>query len=388
MRLSLIGFICLLTVTGCERLPEEQEHPIVETLPPANLDASGVTLRMKIIREGENPILEAGFIWNFSDPASEEGYRVPVDLYSGKSEFETRLNINLAKSVTYFVRSFVRMGNLTIYGNLVTFESIQNNGNSWSFEKSLQLPEWPEYVAVASNDSLAYMLSSSNQFYSLDLKSLQFERLDSLPEMGDTYATAVMLNDVPYFAIWGYRSLYKYKNNSWILESQIPEGYQWTNSGFSYNGSIYFIGNNYLQYNSQSRTWKIRGLSPISDATNYKILGDLMYVMDRNGSISVFDFSTESISPLTSCPSYFTNATRFLIGNKIYFGIDHDIHSSITEEWFNPEFWSYDLETREWWPEQPFPQKIPRGEVFYFVSGGKLIFCNTEERLKVWSFTP
>lgn len=393
MRLGLVFVFLFLMIACGERLPEKQGYPILETLPISEIDESGATLRMKLIHKGQYPLSETGFIWNFSDPAVDGGYKIIIGSNLEKGEFEERIDINLFKSSVYYVRSFSTMGNLMVYGNLITFESIQNSSKSWSFEKSLELLEGSEGPFVASDDSLAYFLFPSNEFYSFDSKSLEFIRLNDLLFVDSTpiYATPVMMNGVPYFALWGYRDVLKYENNFWKLESQVPENYgpfRWNEYGFSHNGLLYFIGNESFKYDPQSATWVYLWPSIISEITVYKTIGDLVYTMSRGGSIDVLDVTTETMSGLANCPEAFINATRFSIGNKIYFGLDKNLNAPLNEEWFSQELWSYDIVTEEWKPEQPFPEKIPRGDVFYFVNGDKLIFCHTDQKLRVWSFTP
>jgi hypothetical protein len=123
----LIALILLvLLLPTCE--PEkdiERDYPIVKTLAVDNITSDGARFNAKIIYGPVESITEYGFVWGNSIVLNiRDSVKVSLEGYPITGDFSCDILQRLEKMQKYFVRSYIRSGNLVIYGNMVTFVTL------------------------------------------------------------------------------------------------------------------------------------------------------------------------------------------------------------------------------------------------------------------------
>jgi hypothetical protein len=121
-----VFILLVLLLSACE--PEndiERDYPIVKTLAVDHISSDGARLNAKVIYGPVESITEYGFVWGNSIVLNiQDSDKVSLDGYPITGDFSFDILQNLDKMQKYFVRSYIRSGNLIIYGNQVTFVTL------------------------------------------------------------------------------------------------------------------------------------------------------------------------------------------------------------------------------------------------------------------------
>ena len=117
-----IPLLFLIIVSACQN--QGPEYPSILTGMVTEVNSTGATFMCRITNLGEHACSEYGFVWDTAkDPTYEnsEKYIFPYPPETG--DFSKRVSTTLLNSVTYYVRAFIRQGEVLIYGSSVEFIS-------------------------------------------------------------------------------------------------------------------------------------------------------------------------------------------------------------------------------------------------------------------------
>jgi hypothetical protein len=128
--LFFLACIIILPMTACDEEEVTRTYTRVETFRVSNITSEGATFLAEIV-EGNNPeIDQTGFVWGsnpgLSIETSEYIFIDKKNIDGNKFSFDVRST--LAEGATYYVRAFVRQGELTIYGQIQSFNSLGSQG--------------------------------------------------------------------------------------------------------------------------------------------------------------------------------------------------------------------------------------------------------------------
>lgn len=118
--LSVTGLLFLLAY-ACQ-----PDRDLIRDYPILTTNVSEVTSDRALldcsIQGDASAITEYGFIWSTSTALDmNNGDKIILQGKPGLPEFSHYTDPALVPATTYYARAFVRAGNLTIYGNLVSF---------------------------------------------------------------------------------------------------------------------------------------------------------------------------------------------------------------------------------------------------------------------------
>jgi hypothetical protein len=120
--LPAIIFLVLL-LSACQ--PEfdiERDYPLVKTLAVDNITSDGARFNGHVIYGPVESITEYGFVWGNSVVLNiQDSDKISLEGYPTTGDFSCDIMQRLVKMQKYFVRSYIRFGDLVVYGNLVTF---------------------------------------------------------------------------------------------------------------------------------------------------------------------------------------------------------------------------------------------------------------------------
>ncbi|WP_291860308.1 IPT/TIG domain-containing protein [Marinilabilia sp.] len=110
---------------GCHKEKiEARFYPRVRTHNVSNITSDGATFWGEIIAAGNSPALEYGFAWSTHDtPSPKISEHIIVEEVLSSGKFSCRIDFSLIRSEKYYVRSFVKTDELTVFGNAVSFVS-------------------------------------------------------------------------------------------------------------------------------------------------------------------------------------------------------------------------------------------------------------------------
>lgn len=124
-----LSLFVIMIFVGCHKEKiEARFYPRVRTLDVSNITSDGVTFWGEIIAPGNSATVEYGFAWSTHDtpsPKISEHIIVKEGLSTGK--FSCRIDYSLIRDEEYYVRSFVKTDELTVFGNAVSFVSDGSN---------------------------------------------------------------------------------------------------------------------------------------------------------------------------------------------------------------------------------------------------------------------
>lgn len=133
-KLSLLLLLFgLLARCNKEEIPS-RAYPRLMTLPVMNVGTNGATFRAEFTNRGDVEILKYGFVWAASsrreDPDLSSEDKI---IYTGNissQHFSSQVTTGLRVGTVYEVRAFVETEEHTVYGQVVTFQSLGSEGPS------------------------------------------------------------------------------------------------------------------------------------------------------------------------------------------------------------------------------------------------------------------
>lgn len=122
--LSILVPLFLLLQCGKYEFPKSP-YPRLETLSVTNISGSGATFQANLLNLGDNPIVNHGFIWG-PDASVEFSGSEKIELGNSlvPGVFKADVNYGLYPDTTYYVKSFIKTQQITVYGKTVIFKSL------------------------------------------------------------------------------------------------------------------------------------------------------------------------------------------------------------------------------------------------------------------------
>lgn len=121
MKKYLVLFLFLLSLGSC------LDHffaPLIITGAVTNVDKEGAVFHAKITDLGNNDIAEFGFVWDtIPDPKVEHAEKYIFHNRAQVGNYEAKISTCLITLKTYYVRAFIRSGNVITYGEETSFIS-------------------------------------------------------------------------------------------------------------------------------------------------------------------------------------------------------------------------------------------------------------------------
>jgi len=131
--LGLALTFCLglfLLIAGCEKekvLP--REFPKLRTMEVSDISTEGAAFEGVIEKEGSEPIIDWGFVWDINQNPKIETAEYYLESYSpGKNALQRDVLSTLIAGEHYSVKFFARTASYAVYGNEVVFESLGSRG--------------------------------------------------------------------------------------------------------------------------------------------------------------------------------------------------------------------------------------------------------------------
>lgn len=121
-----ITLLWLAMLVSCrQRDVQPKEFPSIRTLVVENISANGATFVAEILRQGNQPIVEYGFVWSlYKLPTYENAEKqVKAGHVTGKG-FSINIKTSLVKDLVYHVRAYAKTQDYIVYGVDVSFKSL------------------------------------------------------------------------------------------------------------------------------------------------------------------------------------------------------------------------------------------------------------------------
>jgi hypothetical protein len=124
-KLSLFLLVGAIVLTQCIDETVHRNYPKVSTENVNNISADGATFIAEITESGNAEISEHGFVWSTSPtPNLDYSNRIFLGPFNGTGEFTADINTTFIEGKSYYISAFVKSGDYTVYGNIVTFTSL------------------------------------------------------------------------------------------------------------------------------------------------------------------------------------------------------------------------------------------------------------------------
>jgi hypothetical protein len=332
MNKSVIVFITLFPLLSCKE-SDEFQYIAVRT-DKIEENSNKVIFYGRIYNSSNISITESGFILSMKrgdDSGATIKYTgVPVGIFSVEN------NLPLLPAKTYYVRSYVKTENLTIYGSELSFvsggevnkgswsEVVQNAHYGWcefirssfsindktyflfekgyiysynhvtntfDFIKASDIIKYADYAVVYKNEAYIFSLNSFNRFNPIDLS---LTRLSEWPAGDRHWITGFIIGDNAFVGLGqinnNYRKdFWKYNipTNRWESITDFPGEFRSRAYSFSID-SIAFIGGGYnliwgqfpypkfndlWMYVPEENNWNERTSLPFENEELYDLLG-------------------------------------------------------------------------------------------------------------------
>jgi hypothetical protein len=123
--ISLIGFV-LIFLAGCQKEKKtDRDYPQIRTLAVDQITSEGARFNAAIISGDVETITEHGFVWGSYDLLTiNNSEKITIEEAPSKDQFSCDISFALEEMKEYYVRSFVKTGQLIVYGDVVKFISL------------------------------------------------------------------------------------------------------------------------------------------------------------------------------------------------------------------------------------------------------------------------
>lgn len=391
--------ILAIFLFGCkDEEPVMREFPLIKTLSPTQIDASGATFRGEVLKKGKNRTTSYGFLWsisaiNASGPDLSRSNKVVLGEDIEEGTFNSRVEHGLAKGAKYDIRAFATYMDQTVYGNVVTMTSEGSGKNGWSLEATGVYLSGYFTAHGSSNGENGFGLFQSDDFYKFDPVKNSFSPTSKFPVSGNsgTRFTSVSVKQDLYFFSNLNRNVYKFNGNVWSVNGQMPFRYDNIPGyfhGYYFSNKIYLLSSHIsYSFDVLTNSWHPLPAAPVKNAKSIggASLGNKAYLIMSNKEIWQYDPNTNNWAYLSTFPGAVKeNIISFSHKSKVYFGLSHHNHSSSTS-WLDQELWAYSPDANEWTIQESFPKPLGSGYLFYFTLKDKLYLVHGDQGYSVWS---
>ena len=126
---SILSIAILFVLTECEKEAESRDWPRLHTGDVSNITSNGAQFSAEIIYRGDFEILEYGFVWAQTiDPVVDKSYKMVYSDNITSKGFSAEIKTALLPNKNYYVKSFVKTRDYTVYGKEVAFISLGSEG--------------------------------------------------------------------------------------------------------------------------------------------------------------------------------------------------------------------------------------------------------------------
>ncbi len=124
--LAQTALFMFLLILACQKEDTvEREYPQIRTSAVNHITADGARFNAEIISGDIESISEYGFVWGLTSTLSIQGSeKVVIGSVPSGNDFYSDITYALEEMKDYYVRSYVKAGELTIYGDAVKFKSL------------------------------------------------------------------------------------------------------------------------------------------------------------------------------------------------------------------------------------------------------------------------
>ncbi len=127
--ICIILFFAVVILRCNKDEPDERKWPKVITLPVTDITELGAKFNAEIVNRGDFKILSYGFVWSpKNNPTLESSERKVVYGIPGDTGFSADIYTTLGTGITFYVRSFIKTSEYTVYGKEVEFVSLGSRG--------------------------------------------------------------------------------------------------------------------------------------------------------------------------------------------------------------------------------------------------------------------
>lgn len=199
--LAQTAFYMFLLILACQKEDTvEREYPQIRTSAVNHITADGARFNAEIISGDIESISEYGFVWGLTSTLSIQGSeKVVIGSVPSGNDFYSDITYALEEMKDYYVRSYVKAGELTIYGDAVKFKSLgsqapvitdfEPKSATWGdtvtiFGKNLSFQR--NNISVYFGDINAQVTSSNNEFIKVTVPDgIQFQSVISAEIYGN-----------------------------------------------------------------------------------------------------------------------------------------------------------------------------------------------------------
>lgn len=129
IKLFLLIIITTLLVNCSKNEVTSRIYPRLTTLNVTDLSENGAKFNAKIIFRGSFEVITYGFVWSeIKNPTIENSDRVVYAENIQSETFSTEITTTLKEGINYYVRSFIKTKDFTVYGENIKFLSLGSNG--------------------------------------------------------------------------------------------------------------------------------------------------------------------------------------------------------------------------------------------------------------------
>lgn len=372
MKYTTLYLLILLTIMfGCKDAePDAREFPIILTGTPKDIDETGATFQGELIQEGKIPATSYGFVWGIKDQMVESSNKIILNGNPSSNSFSIRIDHALAKDVEYKIRAFATSGDITVYGNSISFTSKGSANNGWTIIDSAVIIADPFYSC--SDTEYGYVIHSSSKMDRFDPATNKFSGIADFPyTIYSLQFMSIASGTIQYFMYTNYSNFFKFADGEWTWQSFIPfqsrlfTGYY---QGLSANNKIYILSSyKSFMYDPVTYVWQPKARLPIEGGSSNggTTLNGKAYVITTDKNLWEYDPAADKWIVKTQYPGTLGDRlAAFSYKEKLYFGI-----SSITQQstrLVDSHLWSYDLTSNKWSVKEEFPTDHIYGGLFYF----------------------
>ena len=120
-----IALLLSASLFGCQKKEiESRYYPRLRTQKVTDISPEGATFRGEVLTTGNSPVLEYGFLWSTQEYLSfSYAEHIQINEKFSSGDFQCRIDFSLIKDQKYYLKSYVKTKDLTIFGNVVEFVS-------------------------------------------------------------------------------------------------------------------------------------------------------------------------------------------------------------------------------------------------------------------------
>ena len=129
IKLFLLILITAILINCGKNTISSRPYPRLNTLNVTSITEQGVIFNAEIFDKEDFEIISYGFVWSESENPTIENYESKIysENFDSKN-FSSVITTRLKAGKKYFVRSFLKTNDFTVYGDNVSFLSLGNNG--------------------------------------------------------------------------------------------------------------------------------------------------------------------------------------------------------------------------------------------------------------------